>query len=173
MSQRRIPTPGEVPHLLREQLGEFQEASKNLAHEVKNDPQRFLDNPITRVSGLILAGIFGLVLISWGVKAITPPPPAGIEDDPTAAIHVACTEPNCRAHWVAKLPMDFTEWPLKCRKCGAKSVYRAKRCPETKRWYAVAPGQPDVSPFKKPDKPVETTDHQPKRKKGDDAEDGW
>lgn len=173
MSQRRIPTPGEVPHLLRDQLGELQEASKNLASEVKNDPQSFLENPVTRITGLVIAGVVGVVLLIIGVQSIIPPSQIGPDEAPTALVHVACTAPDCRNHSLTKLPVDFDDWPHVCAKCSAESVYRAKRCRETRRWYAVAPGAPDISPFKKPEQPQVVAEDAPKRKKGDDAEDGW
>lgn len=173
MSQRRLPSLGEVPHLVHDQLGELHEASKNLADEVKNDPQSFLANPVFRLTGMIIGGIAGVVLLVYGVQAITPPAPAGADREPSAIVHTACTQEKCRHHALVNMPIDFDSWPRVCSKCQTESVYRAKRCKITRRWYANAPGQPDVSPFK-PQKASEIVSQStPKPKRGDDAEDAW
>jgi hypothetical protein len=172
MSQRRIPSTGEVPHLVKEQLGELRDAGRELADQARNDPVRFLDNPITRLVGIGVGGVLAVWLVVFLVQKMTPRADFDSNDTPAAIVHVACTNPDCLAHHLENLPLDFDKWPLECSQCEGKTVYRAKRCPYTQQWYATAPGQPDVSPFK-PEKKVIVDQPKKPTKTGDDVEDSW
>ncbi len=96
---------------------------------------------------LLVIGL--LATVRWAVLAITA---ASTEPVPVKArrmttIQVACVDPACRASFRTRQTVDFRDWPMKCERCGALSVYRAQPCPACKRWFAVAPGQAAVCPF--------------------------
>lgn len=167
----------DLPHRFREQLIELRGESGSWWRQLTEDPEAILSNPLTRLIGLITLGL--VVLVGGGllIQSVTPDV---AKPTPLALIHVACDRPACRHSYQTQVPIATAaaDWPLICPECGQESVYRALRDADARRWYAVRPGAPAVSPFTAAEtEPADTRptgEPAPQRPTSvDDMEDGW
>lgn len=176
MSEQRPPRVADLPHIAREHLATLPQRWRDWRAACREDPAALWRNPVVRLVGLCGLVILLVLGLNALVSALTPrgAGDAGfVEATPLATLHVACTNPDCRAAYTVKLPMDHATWPLKCEKCGQSTVYRATRCRACRRWFATAPGAATECPFCRPaDAP--TPPVAPTGRSGtDDDEDPW
>ena len=96
---------------------------------VREEPRLIWQTPQVRymVYGLgILVGVWALMSV---VSALEPAPPKGAQSRArTADIHVVCTNPECRHHFLIKREFGFDRFPVVCPRCKQKSGQRAVRC---------------------------------------------
>lgn len=188
MSSRKPPSAADLPHKLRATLesaeqvrGDWITALRRWREAVREDPLVIWRTPAVRIAVFVILAVVAFFGARWAIPTFTPA--AGGRNfekaTDTATIFVACTRPDCLDQRSVKLPMDPANWkerwPLACEKCGQKSVYRAQRCAECRRFFATAPGAPAGCPHcaaKKAasSKPAKGPTSRPT---GDDSEDGW
>ncbi len=149
MSERRPPRLADIPHQLREQMQNLPDRWRAWREGLREDPAALWRTPLVRLCGVILLAILAIVILAWLIETLVPGGGSQRVEKPTplATLYVACTNPACRAHYPTKQPMDFTDWPLTCEKCGQPTVYRATRCDVCRKWFAVPPGSPRTCPF--------------------------
>lgn len=178
MSEDRLPSLANLPHRIRAGLANWPAGYRQWREDLRQDPALLWQTPAVRI---VLWIVLGIILVSglyWAIATFTPSGTDSlfVEPTPLATLYVACTNPDCRAHYNTKQPMDFDSWPLKCEQCGSESVYRAKLCSVCRRWFATAPGQPTGCPFcatrHKAEQTPETIDSD-KPTNIDDEEDPW
>lgn len=173
----KAPNLGELPHQIRERLQAAPERWRAFRDRLRADPGAVLHSPALRVVALILLGLLVLLLAGWFVRGLAPPGSAGITEQatPWALLYVACTNPKCLAATAIKCARDFDSWPVKCEKCGERSVYRAQTCAKCGQWFAAAPGRTAACPHCA--RNVAKPDHAPTQPKpsgrSDDDEDPW
>jgi hypothetical protein len=170
------PSLAELPQRVREGLAELPARWRRWREGLRDDPARLWYSPVVRIAALIVLAICGLLVAHWLAQSLVPGGPVSHLEEGTrwATLYVSCTNPACRAHYSTQQARDFKAWPLKCEKCEQETVYRATRCAECRRWYAVPPDGPQGCPFcaeKAAQKPKETP--RAPSKKSDDAEDPW
>lgn len=177
LSDRRIPSLAEIPHRIRQQLRDLPGRWRTLREDIRQDPSRFWQSPLVRVPAYVLLGAVLLVSLSYGIRALTPGGTLAVHERPTATatLYVACTNPECRATYRTQQLMDFDDWPLECEKCGQKTVYRAQRCRECRRWFANVPGEKSTCPHCASRKAAQQRVEPLSRPSptGDDIEDPW
>lgn len=173
----KAPNLGELPHQIREQLLAAPERWRNFRDRLRDDPGAIFHSPVIRIVTLIVLGLILLLVTGWFVRGLTPPGPAGLTEEatPWAVLYVACTSPKCLAAASTRCARDFDAWPMKCEKCGDKSVYRAQTCAKCGQWFAASPGQPAACPHcaRAAAKPEATPTPTRPAGKSDDDEDPW
>ena len=177
MTDKRQRALSELPHRVREEVQHLPDRLRDVREGFRNDPAAILSSPLVRLALILLFVVLAIFAVTWLVRGLTPTAGPGHfeEATPWATVYVACTNPDCLAHYTTQVAMDFDEWPLTCEKCGQETVYRAKRCPVCREWYAQRPGQSDECPHcaaRARQKAAEQTPDRPQQR-GDDAEDPW
>jgi hypothetical protein len=142
MSQDR-PSLAELTHRLREGFAARRAAWREWRSTVRQEPGRLWHSPLTKIGLLLVLALTAVLALQWLGGALIP---GGLswsyaqEGTREATLFVACTNPACRASYTTHQPRDFRDWPLRCKKCGEETVYRATRCPTCRQWYAMSPG---------------------------------
>lgn len=176
MSENQSRPLADLPHHLREHANDFRANWEQFRKDVKEDPAVIWRTQTTRVFIWIFLGVAVLLAARFLINSFAPAGPAIPAERATtlATLYVACVQPNCLKSDVTRQPMSFNEWPLVCKFCGQKSVYRATICSKCHRWFATPPNaskecphcaRAAQSPATKPvaSRPANT----------DDQEDGW
>ncbi len=176
MSDRRLPSFAELPHLVRAQLEGLPVRWREWRTTLRDDPGALWRSPAFRLGAFIALGLLLILALYWVVGALTP----GGRERPAqqvtrrASVYVACTNPACRAEYIVKEPASAKDWPLRCATCGQRTLYRATRCPECSHWYAVAPGAPAGCPLcAEKRKPAQAKAPDPSRSGDAGQEDPW
>jgi hypothetical protein len=178
-AERRETTLIKLSQHARKRFGSWRVRFGEWRQELREHPSLFWRTPAVRITLWVIAAITLLAGIRWCQSAITRSGMDTSDEDETywSMLYVACTRPDCRAEFTTRQPMDFHQWPLKCGRCGADSVYRAQLCPTCRKWFATAPGHAPDCPFcaaqraaSQPAHPVPNTSHPTNP---DDAEDPW
>lgn len=168
----------ELPHRFRDELAALPGHWRNWRENIKQDPAALWQGPISRLLLLALVGTALLLGIRWLSTSLSALPPEMKNEEPTpfATLYVACTNPDCLAHYTTQQPMDFDNWPLTCEQCGQPTVYRATRCPDCRQWFATTPDQPETCPHctaREHERRESETPAIVPREHSDDAEDPW
>lgn len=165
---------------LRTWLTGVHENARDIRDAVREDPAAVANSPVVKIGIWIVIALTGLIAVQWFLAAVTPKPANFGNDQPTpySTLYVACTNLDCLAAYTSQQKMTFTGWPLKCDKCGQKSIYRARRCGTCREWFAKASGPPtESSPCplcaRKRAAEVKTVEEKKKANNPDDEEDGW
>lgn len=188
MSSKKPPSAVDLPHKLRATLesaeqvrGDWITALRRWREAVREDPLLIWRTPAVRIALFALLAVVLFLFARWAIPTFTPA--AGGRNfekaTDTATLFVACSRTECLDQRSIRLPMDPStwkeRWPLTCEKCGQKSVYRAQRCAECRKFFATAPEGPPGCPHcaAKRAASVKPTREATSRPTGDDAEDGW
>lgn len=176
MGEHRTPPLADLPDRVREQSEEVKASFRQWWSDMQKDPSLLWRTAIVRVLFWVILGICAFLVVRGLSRSLLPAGGAANSEVPVpqATLYVACVNPDCLDSYTIQQPMDFSAWPLACRKCAQQTVYRAKPCRKCRRWYATAPGSPDRCPFcalPEPDELEESADTGPVDP--DDAEDPW
>lgn len=176
MSDKRGHRLSDIPHQVRDHLQGLPDRLEDMREGLREDPLALFRTPAVRVTGLIVIGIVVILLIKWFVEGLQPTGSLAFQEaTPYALLYVACANPDCRAAYTTRQPMDFDSWPLTCEKCGQPTVYRATLCKTCGHWFAVPPGTPAACPHcaqQTATAPAEQT-HPTSGTRTDDDEDPW
>lgn len=178
MSTPRPPRLAELPHRVRTFFIEFPENWAHFREQFQENPAILWQNPVSRIAAIVVLAALFLGGVSQLSGSLVPATPGGSSEAPTdvATLYVACINPECLTSYRTQQPMDFDDWPLTCRQCGAATVYRARSCPDCRKWVANPPGVPPTCPHcvaaKAATTPTDTPDTGPRRT-ADDDEDPW
>jgi hypothetical protein len=111
----------------------------------KEDPGAILRSPAARITGLIVGGIFLLIIGSCVARWISPRGPMGSPAE-LASYHVQCLNPKCKFSGTVRLKPRFKKWPTECPKCKERTLYPYMLCYNNKcRKWVVPKVQPDGS----------------------------
>lgn len=156
----------------REWLSARPAAVHDWGAELREEPAALWRSPLVRWGAWLITAVAALLFFSYVPVLPRWTSPASVADQPTpwAMLHVACAA--CDAAYTAQAPRDFQAWPMRCEKCAAPRVYRARRCAQCREWVAQAPGAACGSCARRGAK-AETAQQPTTRKTGDDAEDPW
>jgi hypothetical protein len=176
MGENRTPHLADLPDRVREQSEEVKATVRQWWSDVQTDPSLLWRTTIIRVLFWVILGICAFVVVRGLSRSLLPTAERASPEEaaPLATLYVACVNPSCLEAYTTQQPMDFSAWPLVCRKCAQQTVYRAKPCRKCGRWYATAPGTEDRCPhcaLPEPEEPEEARDTRPAHP--DDAEDPW
>ncbi|MFO0840448.1 MAG: hypothetical protein U1D55_18220 [Phycisphaerae bacterium] len=164
----------DLPHQVRESTSDWRERLRAWRAEVREDPTLLWRTPLIRAGGWAILGLVSCVIVGRAVSVLS----AEFREDSgrarTATLYVACTNPACLYSTTIVQPINFSQWPIKCEKCGGLTVRRAGLCEKCRHWFALLPENPPGCPYcaaqaardKKPEKPKKKTNP-------DDEEDGW
>ncbi|MGE0480212.1 MAG: hypothetical protein AB7Q17_07045 [Phycisphaerae bacterium] len=174
-ADERSPNHERLTDRLRRRARDARDAAGELIVDLRAEPWAPLRSPVVRLALFAIAAVIIVVVARSCLPAIgSGSEPRGETATIVATIHVACTNPDCHASYVAHPNIDFKAWPMVCEKCATPGVYRAKLCPTCRSWFATAPGANDACPACAARNAATQAATQPARPRtGDDAEDGW
>lgn len=175
MNDNRSRLLSDLPHRLRERVADLQSDLRRWRADLREDPSLLWRTTAVRVLLWLTVGVCALVGVWYLTTGLLPAGERGEPEQAThlATLYVACTNPFCYTSYITRQPMDFDGWPLACRECGQRTVYRAKLCPTCHRWYATVPGAPNQCPFCAVPQTDEPERPEPLPSDPDDAEDPW
>jgi hypothetical protein len=176
MNADRPPLLANLPHRLRERAAKLRGNLRQWSADVREDPGLLWRTPAIRVAFWLGVGLVAFFAARFAANAILPADADAEFKQPTqlATLYVACINPECRESYTTRQPMNFSAWPLTCRKCGRATVYRATLCPTCHHWFATVPGREHNCPFCRTPEPDEPESMPPANPiDPDDAEDGW
>lgn len=168
----------DLPHLIREYLEALPLRVRAWRDRVRQDPSALWRSPAVRIALWIILGVLTYFAVATLIRMLTPGPARGDTHEvatPTALLRVACTRTSCLHAATIERPRSFRDWPVRCDACGSEAMYRARACPECRRWFATAPGAPDACPHcaaRKQAVPVRPASEAAPTS-SDDEEDGW
>ena len=174
MGEDRTSPLADLPDRIREQSAEVKVSLHQWWSNVQEDPSLLWRTMIVRVLLWLVLGICAFLVVRGLSRSLLPAGPAASSEVPApqATLYVACVNPVCLEACTTQQSMDFSAWPLTCRKCAQQTVYRAKPCRKCRQWYATAPGNPDRCPFcalPEPEEPEEPADTGPVHPDDDEA----
>lgn len=167
----------DLPHRVRELLEDAPLRLRAWRDQLRQNPALLWHSAPARIILWIALGVATYFAVAALIRTLTPGPLRGDTFEtatPTALLRVACTHPACLHAATVERPRSFNDWPIRCDVCGRSAAYRARACPDCRRWFANPPGAPVQCPHcaarKQP--PPATTEPRRQPDRNDD-EDGW
>jgi len=145
MAQEKPSKLAEWVVAIRAHAPELRRAAGEWCEQVRDEPVLLWETPAIRYGVYGLCAMLLVACISFGIRMITPPAPAGAGPEATTAdFHVLCAHPECGAHFVIHRKFGFSRFPVECPHCGRTSGQRAVPCTAedcTQRW-VLPTGEP-------------------------------
>ncbi|MHC4092136.1 MAG: hypothetical protein ACYSVY_18005 [Planctomycetota bacterium] len=96
---------------------------------VREEPRLVWQTPQIRYTVYGLGGLAALWALLWALSLLQPAPPKGARPRAnTANIHVVCSNPECKHHFVILRKFGFDNFPVACPRCEQEKGRRAMRC---------------------------------------------
>lgn len=129
MAQERPNRLVELMAIVRQGLPVAREQAREWLVQARANPAAIWDMAVVRY---IAYGLLGL-LVTWSltfvVRLISPPAPAGAREPArTADFRVVCSDPACGYSFVLRREFGFDAFPVPCDRCKKQSGVQGRRC---------------------------------------------